>query len=1186
MEKRSNLFEIPLYNNKNEVIEIDFDSHIPDAKEIMDILVQERAPLYLWIKLALEYYKRGRDSDFATLLEMSGTDAYVNYPDYARDQMRALDLLAAYFVQKGTKERSKDERAEILAKSTVLYTTSDKVNMYDKVLEYLITEYKYHLLGRAYLCSQDWEKIDQADAQFNFVLNQTPNSTAALLGKAAIAFKKKDYKNALLYYKKTLKTNPNCPAEVRLAMGNCFVKLGHLAKARLAFQRALELNPNCVGALSGLAILEMKDGTAESIKSAVHRLTRAYSIDKEDPTVLNQLANHFFFKRVLLLVVVQCRIGVFDRQYSHQLALYAFHKTENEALRAESCFQLGRGEYEQAFQYYYQANQFQSPASHLPLYGLGQMYIQRSDNDKENAIQCFETVYARHPESQETCRILASLYASSNNMERKAKARTMFAKLIEHNDDDVDTWVEYAMILADCRGYEIQALKAFDKAMKLYLEKPDIEIPAEFYNNVGAMHFRAAKYTEAASYFEKALQKVSSIPTDHPLYNSLWVTCSYNLARVKELLYELEEAEKMYKDILRRHPAYVHCYLRLGCMSRDRGQIYDASVWFKEALQFNPDDPDAWTLIGNLHLGKQEWGPAQKKFERILKQPSTAHDPYSLVALGNVWFLSLQSYNHEKEKQRKYEDRALSLYKQALRVHPENILAANGVGCVLAHRGYFQEAKEVFSRVCEATGDFVDALLNIAHIYVELRNYVAAIQTYECCLKKFAIHGRLDIWQCLAVAYYRANRLPQSKRILLSARIFAPYDAMTLYSLSFVLKRHAVHVMKDLKSGLKQVLDAVKDLEVAERQFLFLAKFTDVSSSVRRGAAIEGQKCTDILSQAQHHVERAQRKEEAENELRRNLEEERRLLLEKQQEEQRLKEEERKRLLEEQEIRRRDFIERTKKLLIMPTFEEEKPKRAPKGRKRKDEEFVNDDSDLGDWEPGRQSLPKKRKPKALPKERRGRQNEKRRLRTATTDSEAEASTANVSKPKNRREALSDLNAKQKAKIKSREILSSTSSSGDSAKDAMERPSTYLGTPEQSDVSQSNIVVKKEDFEAQGDDVDVDDVIREVFDEPETAEIKTEIKPPSRKRYAFESEESDSGSEIRRIPRDRFILESDDSDDEDPQEEYISISSELVNNNNVGALNFDQTTSNIHSNAGSRQTHQWKFVEKRSSMEKT
>ena len=32
---------------------------------------------------------------------------------------------------------------------------------------------------------------------------------------------------------------------------------------------------------------------------------------------------------------------------------------------------------------------------------------------------------------------------------------------------------------------------------------------------------------------------------------------------------------------------YITGYLRLGCMARDRGQIYEASDWFKEALQIN-----------------------------------------------------------------------------------------------------------------------------------------------------------------------------------------------------------------------------------------------------------------------------------------------------------------------------------------------------------------------------------------------------------------------------------------------------------------------------------------------------------------------------------------------------------------------------------------------------------------------
>jgi RNA polymerase-associated protein CTR9 len=40
-----------------------------------------------------------------------------------------------------------------------------------------------------------------------------------------------------------------------------------------------------------------------------------------------------------------------------------------------------QGDYDQAFQYYYQATQFASPNFVLPHYGLGQMYIYRHDTE-------------------------------------------------------------------------------------------------------------------------------------------------------------------------------------------------------------------------------------------------------------------------------------------------------------------------------------------------------------------------------------------------------------------------------------------------------------------------------------------------------------------------------------------------------------------------------------------------------------------------------------------------------------------------------------------------------------------------------------------------------------------------------------------------------------------------------------
>lgn len=49
-------------------------------------------------------------------------------------------------------------------------------------------------------------------------------------------------------------------------------------------------------------------------------------------------------------------------------------------------------------------------------------------------------------------------------------------------------------------------------------------------------------------------------------------------------------------------------------------------------------------------------------------------------------------------------------------------------GAVLAHKGCINEARDIFAQVREATAEFCDVWLNIAHIYVEQKQYVSAIQ--------------------------------------------------------------------------------------------------------------------------------------------------------------------------------------------------------------------------------------------------------------------------------------------------------------------------------------------------------------------------------------------------------------------------------------------------------------------------
>lgn len=81
----------------------------------------------------MEYHKQGKIDDFIKILESSRSDANIDYRDFEKDQMQALDMLAAYYVQQANHEKNKDKKRDLFAKANDLYTTADKIIMYDQV---------------------------------------------------------------------------------------------------------------------------------------------------------------------------------------------------------------------------------------------------------------------------------------------------------------------------------------------------------------------------------------------------------------------------------------------------------------------------------------------------------------------------------------------------------------------------------------------------------------------------------------------------------------------------------------------------------------------------------------------------------------------------------------------------------------------------------------------------------------------------------------------------------------------------------------------------------------------------------------------------------------------------------------------------------------------------------------------
>lgn len=128
-------------------------------------------------------------------------------------------------------------------------------------------------------------------------------------------------------------------------------------------------------------------------------------------------------------------------------------------------------------------------------------------------------------------------------------------------------------------------------------------------------------------------------------------------------------------------------------------------------------------------------------------------------------------------QEKRHQDRALAIYKQVLRNDPKNLYAANGIGlfflfllalfclavkkwyikrsqmcpgAVLAHKGYYREARDVFAQVREATADISDVWLNLAHIYVEQKQYISAVQMVRACARMIYEYYRLCIFVCLS----------------------------------------------------------------------------------------------------------------------------------------------------------------------------------------------------------------------------------------------------------------------------------------------------------------------------------------------------------------------------------------------------------------------------------------------------
>jgi RNA polymerase-associated protein CTR9 len=662
--------------------------------------------------------------------------------------------------------------------------------------------------------------------------NGRQKSVAGTLALARLEFAEKRYEESLALYQKALRECPECPAEVRGAIGACQYCLGNVSKAKQAFARALELNPGCVVASIGMGVIEMVDGGAKSVgekrtaKKYPTGLFRAFKLDASHPY------------SALLMSEYAMGQSMYDEALAFANLARARLPGDDVQAKAQLVSTIGRlhharGEMDKAIECYRQAIDLDKVGCRSARLALAQALT--SKRDLTQATGMFQQLMREYPAWVDIARYFGPLIPHLKGGQLKNKELLKeFARMVEEVNVDPRLWEVLGDVV--CLEDPARALKSYSRAIELFsctdsdastsndagtengegarggpAAKKTMDYtkaPCRLLNNAAVLYLRTGQAATAFTLLSAAMESVKSgkLGNLHPLSQ---VTLGYNIARTTEAMGDDQSAEKEYMALLKEFPKYVDCQLRLACICKKRGDIKGAERWAREAAEASSNSADALGLLAGIHIDRRDLGSAKKCVDELLTAlPADAKgvEVYGRLALGNIHLYSIPGDLHQDgnyEKAVSNLTHAMGLYRRALEKDPGNLFAANGIGCVLAESGRLSEAKDVFLRVQEAASasdGFVtvsDASVNLAGVLLGLQQPKAAEATFlQACKKNRNLQLDPRLLLYLAKAQYESDQVDHAIKTVAKALHIAPGDHRLRFNAAYLMQQAGAKVLQ------------------------------------------------------------------------------------------------------------------------------------------------------------------------------------------------------------------------------------------------------------------------------------------------------------------------------------------------------------------------------------------------------
>ena len=784
----SRVIELPLSGADDQTLEIDLAVLSEDPTELCEILDNESAIPTYWITIAVEYVKQNYFDQAVDILERGLQSPAVVAS--RSERMPFYSLLASIHLR-----RARESVAASREKHMV--TAVQSLNEAQRI----DPSAPINMINRAIWASlKDVTQSATVAKAFEDTLHTDPANLYAMFGRARLAYQKRNYRGALTTYQQIMAHRPDLlTPDPRIGIGLCFWQLKMKDDARLAWDRALELNAECVAA-HGLLGQWYFDAAAAALNDrqvkynyglALKYANSAYKLSGQRDALSGiVLASYLFAKGDLdkSLAVSQRALGNTDMALTQNDAHFwigRVHHQRNELDKATAAYQKARSVKEDAV---------------LPLVALGQLQILQEDI--VGAKLTFERIVEANSRCIEALVVLGTIYAQEAVAKGYKADRTIeFAKARKYIESALsyieksDTRVvdDSEMLLTQARILEVDnlsaSLESLQKAADL-MRDLGIQPSPQLYNNIGVLSQRKQLMNEARIMYDQAARSLT------PEFEYLSPAISFNIARLEQDAGNIDLSKGKLQELLDSHPDYVDAALRLCYLDFESGDLSKANKSLKQLMASDSKNLEVRAFC-TWFLGKTRKSSSLKnlnedpEYRHLLQtlRHFDRHDTYSLTAFGNHHLRQAREIrptgNHEKEKQRRAYERGVEWFDKCLSIDPKNAFAAQGIAIALAENRLFSKAVIVFNKVRETVKD-VSIMYNLGHCLADLRQYARSIECYEAVIDQYRRTRDVSTWLCLGRVWFLRGKEEKNADFLrksteVTKRVSHPRKFICLY---------------------------------------------------------------------------------------------------------------------------------------------------------------------------------------------------------------------------------------------------------------------------------------------------------------------------------------------------------------------------------------------------------------------